>query len=115
MSALKCSIGPSGVPEITVNDLNEQKAKVQIVDVRRPDEFSGELGHIDGAMFSTLETDLETTLEKLPKDKIYVFVCRSGGHSGHATQMAQQKGFKDVYNMKGGMLAWNAAGFDVKR
>jgi hydroxyacylglutathione hydrolase len=110
-----CVLSPEGVPEINPPEVLKTQSTTVLIDVRRPDEWTGELGHIDGAQMVTLETDLDAFLPKLPKDKTYVFICRSGGRSGVATQKAQSLGFQSVYNMKGGMLAWNAHGFEVKR
>ena len=102
-------------PEISPTDLNKRLGEFKVIDVRRPEEFTGELGHIKGAILATLETDLETYLSKLSKDAAYVFVCKSGGRSGVATDLALKSGFSKVHNMIGGMLAWNAQGFEVTR
>lgn len=96
-----------GFWEISPETLSQNKSGVKIVDVRRPDEFTGELGHIEGAELVTLETDFKNAVESWDKNQTIVFVCRSGGRSGKATQYAQAIGFKDVYNMEGGMLLWN--------
>ena len=104
--SIVCRISPEGIPEITPAQLKELGSSVRIIDVRRSDEFNGELGHIEGAELCTLETDFEARLATLDPAETIVFVCRSGGRSGHATAMAQSKGFKKVYNMSGGMLRW---------
>lgn len=110
-----CMTSVGGVPTITPQDLQNNLKGGKIIDVRRPDEFVGELGHVPGASLMTLESELESGLKSLPKDATYVFVCRSGGRSGNATQIAQSMGFKSVYNMKGGMLAWNEFGFSTEK
>ena len=78
-----------------------------LIDVRGPDEFIGDLGHIKGAKLVTLGADLHHFLETAPKNGKYLFVCRSGGRSTQATLMAQSRGFTDVANMAGGMIHWN--------
>lgn len=103
-----------GVEDIDPKELWEQKTNVEIIDVRRPDEFTGELGHVPGAQLMVLDT-LPERLSELPKDKTVVFVCRSGGRSGRATAFAKENGFTDVYNMKGGMLLWNDMKLQVER
>lgn len=103
-----------GVEDIDPKELWEQKTNVEIVDVRRPDEFTGELGHVPGSQLMVLDT-LPERLNELPKDKTVVFVCRSGARSGRATAFAKQNGFTDVYNMKGGMLLWNEMKLQVER
>ncbi|MBN8555085.1 MAG: rhodanese-like domain-containing protein [Deltaproteobacteria bacterium] len=109
------SKGMDAGPELSVEQVKEKLGELKLIDVRRPDEFVGELGHIRGATLVTIETDLENYLDKLPKDATYAFVCRSGARSFTATQMALDKGFEKVFNMKGGMLAWNASGFEVEK
>lgn len=99
-----------GIWEIEPKDLLEKKDQVTIVDVRRPDEFTGELGHIEGAILVTLETEFMNSIKNWDMDDEIVFVCRSGGRSGKATSIAQTKGFKNVYNMQGGMILWNELG-----
>ncbi|MEL6132474.1 MAG: rhodanese-like domain-containing protein, partial [Bacteroidota bacterium] len=43
------------------------------------------------------------------KDREVVVICRSGGRSGQAKMFLSQKGFSNVRNLEGGMLAWKAA------
>ncbi len=102
----------NAIPEITCEDLHralsESKTKgVRLIDVRRPDEFTGELGHIAGSSLVTLGPDLEQWLTRADRSEEIVFICRSGGRSGQATLMAKEKGFQFAVNMQGGMLRWN--------
>ena len=100
---------PDGAPEITIAEFKSKlkQGGFHIIDVRRPDEYTGELGHVEGSRLVTLETDFEKTLPTLNRDETYVFVCRSGKRSTNATLFAMQAGFKKVYNLEGGMIAWN--------
>lgn len=102
-----------GVEDIDPKELWEQKDNVVIVDVRRPDEYTAELGHVPGAELMVLDS-IPHRLQELPKDKTVVFVCRSGGRSGRATAYARDNGYTSVYNMKGGMLLWNQMGLTVE-
>lgn len=99
-----------GVPEVSPLELNQNLETVKIVDVRRPDEYTGELGHINGAQLLTLEKDFNERIHDFDKNDCIVFVCRSGARSARATQYAQTLGFKEVYNMHGGMILWNELG-----
>jgi rhodanese-related sulfurtransferase len=99
-----------GIWEVSPQELLEKKDQVTIIDVRRPDEFTGELGHIEGAILVTLETEFMNSLPNWDAEDEIVFVCRSGARSGKATSIAQAKGFKNVYNMEGGMILWNELG-----
>ncbi|MEZ4814630.1 MAG: rhodanese-like domain-containing protein [Bdellovibrionota bacterium] len=104
-----------GFWEISPETLLENKAQLRLIDVRRPDEYSGELGHIAGAELVTLETEFQKLVETWDKEKPIAFICRSGGRSGKATAYAQALGFKEVYNMQGGMLLWNAKALPVEK
>lgn len=95
-----------GVVDVDPKELAQKKDQVELIDVRQPDEFTGELGHIPGAKLITLDV-LGDQLDKLPKNKTIVFVCRSGGRSARAAAMALSEGFTGIYNLKGGMLLWN--------
>ena len=101
------------VEDVQPDEVFAKRDRLHLIDVRRPDEFSGELGHAPGATLLTLDT-LPENMEKIPKDKTVVFICRSGGRSGNATAMAKDQGFANVYNMKGGMLLWNEMGLETE-
>lgn len=111
----------SGTPEITCEKLNAVIAKggpdlpFRIIDVRRPDEFTGELGHIPGAELVTLGDELVDFLEDNDPNEEIVFVCRSGGRSGQATNFSLELGFTRTSNMVGGMLAWNEKGYRTEK
>lgn len=107
----------AGLWEIDPHGLEEVRAErpdgVQILDVREPDEFTGPLGHIRGAVLIPLG-ELADRAGELSKDKPVVAVCRAGSRSAQATTILQQAGFKDVANLTGGMLRWRAEGHAVE-
>lgn len=81
-------------------------ATVQLVDVRRPDEFAS--GHIEGAqLIDVTESDFLDRAQKAldPKRPVAVY-CRSGKRSLRAAQMLQKVGFKMIYNLDTGYLGW---------
>jgi rhodanese-related sulfurtransferase len=82
---------------------------VRIVDVREPDELTGELGHIPGVEAVPLGT-LGATAARWDRDADIVLVCRSGGRSARAAEALVAAGFRRVMNLAGGMLAYRAAG-----
>ena len=96
-------------PEISVQKL---KAEVDagsqffLLDVRTTPEFNqGRLSFADGLI---PYDSLPFYLEKLPVNKdtaLYVF-CRSGRRSGIATSYLQSIGYTNVYNVTGGIIAW---------
>ena len=99
----------AGLWEITPHALTEVAAKVQVVDVREPEEFAHGLGHIQGALLLPLG-QMEGRLAELPRDKPIVAVCRSGARSARAAVMLGKAGFGEVANLRGGMLRWRAEG-----
>lgn len=101
------------VHDIDPTELWEKRQNVAIVDVRRPEEYVGELGHVPGSKLIVLDS-LGDKLSSLPKDKTIVFVCRSGARSGRAAALALEAGFTNVYNMKGGMILWNQKDLQVE-
>lgn len=105
----------NGIPEVTPADLVVHLGRVALIDVRRSDEFSGELGHIAGARLITLGPDLEAFLSEADRSAEIVFVCRSGARSGQATLKSREMGFENTINMAGGMLEWNSRGLPVER
>ncbi len=92
----------------------ERLQAFQIVDVRRPAEFTGELGHLPGARLVPLDR-LPAQIAELDPGRPTLVVCRSGGRSARAASMLAAAGFSEVYNLDGGMLAWNAEGRPVER
>lgn len=103
-----------GIYDISPNELLQKKADVVMVDVRQPEEYIGELGHVPGSSLVVLDT-LPEQLGTLPKDKTVVFICRSGARSAKATAFAKMNGFEEVFNMQGGMLLWNDLQLPVER
>jgi rhodanese-related sulfurtransferase len=98
--------------DISPEELREQLQTVQIIDVRRPDEWVGEYGHIATATLLTLDT-LPIRINELSPEQTVVFVCRSGARSAQAAAFALENGFKSVYNMRGGMIEWTKKNFEV--
>lgn len=87
----------------TVQLLNREKAV--IVDVREPKEFSA--SHIPNAINLPLSSlkDRWRELEKY-KDRPLVVSCRSGNRSLKGAVALRKHGFTTVYNLSGGLLAW---------
>ncbi len=103
----------SGVWEVEPHWLEENLVSVRVLDVREPNEFTGPLGHIRGAVLVPLG-ELAAKAKDLPKDKPIVAVCRAGSRSAHATAILNKAGFTDVANLPGGMLRWRGEGRSVE-
>lgn len=102
------------VKDIEPQELWKKRDNVAIIDVRRPDEYNGELGHVPGAKSLVLDT-LPDVMEQIPRDKTLVFVCRSGGRSARAASWAVSEGYQSVYNLRGGMLLWQKLNMETER
>ena len=91
-----------------VQSLTETSPAPIILDVREPDEYTGELGHISGSILIPLK-DLTSRAEELEryKDAHVIAVCRAGVRSTTAAAILTGLGFEHVSNLKGGMLEWN--------
>src|SRR5215468_12769951 len=103
----------AGIWEIDPHGLEEQTAAVQILDVREPEEFTGPLGHIRGAVLIPLGELADRTGE-LARDRPIVAVCRAGSRSAQATVILHEAGFVNIANLSGGMLRWRAEGHAVE-
>jgi len=103
----------AGIWELQPDWLAENAARVQVVDVREPGEFTGPLGHIKGAKLLPLGVLMEKS-RALARDLPIVMVCRSGARSAQATVMLRGAGFAKVANLAGGMLRWRAQQLPVE-
>jgi len=94
------------VKEITVKELKklmDEEADFQLIDVREPHEF--EIANLKGQLIPLGE--LPNNMDKIAKNKQVVVHCRSGARSAQAIEYLQQQlGLENLYNLKGGVLAW---------
>ncbi len=77
-----------------------------LLDVRQPGEY--DRGHLPGARLIPV-SDLSERLQELDPAKPTITYCASGGRSRVATQYLSGRGFGDVYNLVGGLKAWEGA------
>lgn len=84
----------------------QNSSNVVILDVRRPDEWAG--GVIPKAkLINFMDRGFPEEIAKLDKDAEYYVYCRSGNRSGKACRYMEEQGFTHLYNLRGGMMAWN--------
>ena len=103
----------AGIWELQPDWLAENAARVQLIDVREPEEFDGSLGHIKGAKLVSLGF-LSKNFSSISKEIPVVVVCRSGARSAQATVLLRNAGFAKVANLAGGMLRWRAQRLPVE-
>ena len=93
--------------EISVQELKkmmDEGADFQLIDVREPFEY--ELGNIGGELIPL--STVPDNLDKISKEKQVVMQCRSGGRSGRITMFLDAQGYTNIYNLAGGIMAWQA-------
>lgn len=100
---------------VSAENLRERLDRALIVDVRAPQEFKGDLGHIPGAHQISLGEDLKHFLEGYNQSEEIVFVSRSGETSYEAVLIGQDLGFTNVAVLEGGMQRWKDMGLPVER
>ncbi|MEX2595403.1 MAG: rhodanese-like domain-containing protein [Salibacteraceae bacterium] len=94
--------------EITVSELKnrmDNNADFQLIDVRELSEY--EYCCIPGAEIIPMG-EIITKLDRIDRDKEVIIHCKSGGRSGSVVNALMSRGFKNVCNLKGGILAWSA-------
>jgi sulfur dioxygenase len=104
----------AGIDEIDPDWVAEHVKDLQVVDVREPNEYTGELGHIPGARLIPL-AELPAGSAALEREQPVITVCRSGGRSAQAAVILERAGFRKVANLAGGMIDWNRHGLPVSR
>ena len=106
----------AAVPQITVDQLNDLMASqtdFQVLDVRRPPEYTS--GHVPGAIAEPLSNLKERVpVLELEPSKLTAVICAGGYRSSAATSILQQHGFANLLNVTGGTSAWIAAGYPVE-
>lgn len=82
------------------------KADHVVLDVRSPQEL--EEGQVPGhTMINFFDPAFKNEIEQLDKAKSYLVYCRSGNRSGQACALMSNMGFDKLYNLEGGIKAWN--------
>lgn len=83
--------------------LADAQGDYQFIDVRTPEEYRGR--HIDAFVNLPLQS-LEYKVDTLDVNKPVVIICASGGRSMSAAQFLKARGFKTIFNVRGGMMAY---------
>ena len=103
--ACTSSNGQNNLEAVTFSKELAQKEHPQLLDVRTPEEFAG--GHLAGAINVDINRpDFLDAVAMLDKTKpVYVY-CLAGGRSSTAAGRLTKQGYATVYNLKGGVIAW---------
>jgi thioredoxin 1 len=109
-----CSNGQSGdKTTLSVSEFAErikQIPAVPVIDVRTPEEFAK--GHLQNARnIDWNGNDFLNQISTLDKSKPVLVYCLSGMRSEAAASKMRAHGFKEVFELKGGIMKWRAAGY----
>ena len=93
------------VPEISVQQLKAkmENGGINVLDVREPYEY--EIANLGAPLIPLNE--LPQRYEELDRDQELAVHCRSGARSANAVKLLKERGFENVYNVEGGILAWS--------
>jgi thioredoxin len=103
--------GDSG-NNLSIEDFDQSMASSsnpQLIDVRTPEEYKN--GHLKEALnVDWNSNEFDYMINALDKNQpVYVY-CLSGARSASAAEKMRNSGFKEVFEMNGGILAWNKSG-----
>jgi len=104
---------PASITNVTADEVYKMLSSNKdyfILDVRSKEEFDS--GHIEGAYLIPV-SELENRSQELPQDKPVIVYCMSGSRSTSAANILLEKGFKEIFNMTGGITEWQNKGFPV--
>ena len=101
------------IKEIEVAELAELKENgdtIRVIDIRQPAELNG--GIIPGAEALPMHI-IPLRINEFRRDEKLVMVCRSGARSAQACMFMQKQGYDNVFNLRGGMIAWAGSGLEI--
>ena len=75
-----------------------------LLDIREDWELA--IARLDGVLHIPMG-EIPARLGELAPEREIVVLCRSGGRSAQVARFLQQQGFRDVWNLAGGILAWS--------
>lgn len=90
--------------------LKEDGEKVRVIDIRQPAELNS--GIIPGAEALPMHI-IPLRMNELKREEKLIMVCRSGARSAQACMYLQQQGYDNVFNLRGGMMAWAGSGLEL--
>jgi len=103
-----------GIKELDVDTLQsylDEGKKIRLLDVRGAPEMAQ--GMIPNAEKLPLHT-LPARLNEMDTNEMTVLYCRSGARSAQGVGFMAQQGFDNVYNLRGGIIAWAKSGMPLE-
>lgn len=116
ISVLGCVTDLNDDAGYTDVSIDEAKAMIDsgeyfLLDVRTQEEYDA--GHIDSPVLIPYD-ELENRLDEVPADMPVLVYCRTARRSAIASRVLADNGYSKVYNMAGGIAAWQDAGYPVE-
>ncbi len=100
-------------PQNFEKQLKESKDPI-LVDVRTPGEYAQ--GHLANAVLIDIYSDdFKSRVGKLDKSKPVFVYCKAGSRSGSAVGVFTEMGFKEIYDLSGGITAWQRASKPIEK
>lgn len=111
-------LGVQAVTTIAVTEayqwLQDPNATFVVLDLRTPQEYAG--GHLaKSTLMNFYDPGFKTALLDMNRHQPYIIYCQSGNRSGQALEQMRELGFKNVYNLKGGILAWSGQQYPLEK
>ena len=99
---------------LEVTQLLNQGANTLVLDIREGAEYTS--GHVPRARHIPLG-ELSKRVDEIVKfkDKPVIVTCKNGSRAGAATRLLRKAGFTSVYQLKGGVAAWQQASLPVEK
>ncbi|MFM7015117.1 MAG: rhodanese-like domain-containing protein [Bacteroidota bacterium] len=108
--------GQNSLGSLNTKQFSEKIANLEsitLMDVRTPEEYAS--GHIKGAINRDWSSgQFETEVGGFDKTRSYFLYCHSGQRSGSAAAWMRNHGFKNVYELHGGLSCWQSEGMPIE-
>lgn len=100
-------------PQNFEKKIKESKEPI-LIDVRTPGEFAQ--GHLANAVLIDIRSDdFKSRVGKLDKSKPVFVYCKAGSRSSSAVDIMKDLGFKEIYDLNGGIAAWQQANKPIEK
>jgi rhodanese-related sulfurtransferase len=103
----------NSIPLSEWKNLYDNSKDYIVIDVRTPEEYNNQKIP-NTKLINFYDTDLKDQINQLDKNKKYLIHCKSGSRSANTLSVMKELGFTNVQDLKGGINAWNSAGYKTE-
>jgi rhodanese-related sulfurtransferase len=96
------------IQPVEVKELMAKGEKITIIDTRAPEEFK--VSHLAGAQFLNYDSYTTDDLKKIPANSKIIVYCSVGYRSERVGEKLLKLGYKNVFNIYGGIFGWKNEG-----